>query len=339
MNKKCNHIFPSLQCMKLLNIYLTPDYVTGYIKAKDPTKVPTHSIDFVECTVNIMVHKPQKIDYKKIDKASIAVEQQISEIGGALLEKLIDEFEFKNLLKEFCANAESFEPDTKNKEVAAALEKRTKKMYGVMNVKKYYYIGAMDILQALKHLIEKEVKFVELYKRDKNNQKSENFQKNLEEFSSRTFIELSLDLKLCFVSQQNLKYMQYSKALDILFSFYSKSTDIENMKIILYFFKETFKFMLDQERNIKLETKDYITEKLTNTNTAVLRKLIEEEDIVGNIIDSLIMLAETRKSLCNTMVKAGLPRLLFQVMESSPNEENVEKALYLLKIISFQMKF
>ena len=46
------------------------------------------------------------------------------------------------------------------------------------------------------------------------------------------------------------------------------------------------------------------------------------------------MLAEARNHLCNTMVKAGLPRLLFQVMEIS-NEENVVKALYLLKIISF----
>ena len=46
------------------------------------------------------------------------------------------------------------------------------------------------------------------------------------------------------------------------------------------------------------------------------------------------MLAKPRKYLCNTMVKAGLPRLLFQVMEIS-NEENVVKALYLLKIISF----
>ena len=47
------------------------------------------------------------------------------------------------------------------------------------------------------------------------------------------------------------------------------------------------------------------------------------------------MLAEARNHLCNTMVKAGLPRLLFQVIEISPNEENVVKALYLLKIISF----
>ena len=335
MNKKSNHRFPCLQCMKLLDLYLTPDYVAGYIKSRDPSKVPTHSIDFVECTVNVMVHKPQNVNYEKIDKSSILVEQQISEIGGILLEKLIDELEFKTLLKEFCANAESFEPDARNKDAASALEKLTKKMFGVMNVKKYFELGSMDILQALKHLIEKEVKFVEFYKRDKNNQKSENYAKTLEEISSRVFIELALDLKLCYVSQQNLKYIQHGKALDILFLFLSKSTDNENIKMLLYFFKGIFKFLLDNERNIQLETKEYITEKLTNINTGILRKLIEEEDVVGVIIDSLTMLAEARKHLCNTMVKAGLPRLLFQVMETSPNEENVEKALYLLKIISF----
>ena len=335
MNKKSNHRFPCLQCMKLLDIYLTPEYVSGYIKSRDPGKVPTHSIDFVECTVNVMVHKPQNVNFEKIDKSSILVEQQISEIGGVLLEKLIDELEFKKLLKEFCASAESFEPDSKNKDAASSLEKLTKKMFGVMNVKKYYELGSMDILQSLKHLIEKEVKFVEFYKRDKNNQKSENYAKNLEEVSSRVFIELALDLKLCYVSQQNLKYIQHGKALDILFLFLSKSTDNENIKMLLYFFKEIFKFLLDNERNIKLETKEYITEKLTNISTGVLRKLIEEEDVVGVIIDNLTMLAEARKHLCNTMVKAGLPRLLFQVMETSPNEENVEKALYLLKIISF----
>ena len=80
--------------------------------------------------------------------------------------------------------------------------------------------------------------------------------------------------------------------------------------MLLYFFKEIFKFLLDNERNIKLETKEYITEKLTNISTGVLRKLIEEEDVVGVIIDNLTILAESRKHLCNTMVKIELPRLL-----------------------------
>ena len=68
-------------------------------------------------------------------------------------------------------------------------------MFGVVNVKKYFVLGSKDILQSLKHLIEKEVKFVEFYKRD--NQKIENYAKNLEEVSSRVFIELALYLKIC----------------------------------------------------------------------------------------------------------------------------------------------
>ena len=68
-------------------------------------------------------------------------------------------------------------------------------MFGVVNVKKYFVLGSKDILQSLKHLIEKEVKFVEFYKRD--NQKIENYVKNLEEVSSRVFIELALYLKIC----------------------------------------------------------------------------------------------------------------------------------------------
>ena len=52
--------------------------------------------------------------------------------------------------------------------------------------------------------------------------------------------------------KQNLKYIQHGKALDILFL--SKSTNNENIKMLLYFFKEIFKFLLDNEHNIKLET-------------------------------------------------------------------------------------
>jgi len=49
----------------------------------------------------------------------------------------------------------------------------------------------------------------------------------------------------------------------------------------------------------------------------------------------LTVLGEKKQTLCNTMVKGGCPRLLLQIMETSPYEENVEKALNLLKIIAF----
>jgi hypothetical protein len=129
MNTKMNHRYPSLQCLKLLDKYLTPEYVHSYIRERDPQKVPTHSIDFVESIVNVMAYRPRPTKDKKQDKTNSAkVEEEINEIGAKLIERLIDELDFKNLLKEFCATADSFEPhNIKNKDTVANLEKLTKK--------------------------------------------------------------------------------------------------------------------------------------------------------------------------------------------------------------------
>ena len=337
MNKKMNHRFPSLQCMKLLDKYLTPEFVTKYIKEHDPQKYPTHAIDFVECIVNVMAIKPNPTNIKKQEKSNSAkVEEEINEIGAKLIERLIDEFEFKNILKEFCATADSFEPhNIKSKDTVPHLEKLTKKMFGLMSVKRYYEIGANDVIRSLKNLVEKEVKFIEFFKRDKENQKKPTYKKTLEDSSKRLFLEISLAAKIGETSQEKLNYKKYVKSLDILFLFLSKSSDNDNINLLLFYFKKHFKFILSEEQKILSETHDNILEKMTTTSTALLRKMTEEEDVIGNIIDNLTLLGENKKILCNTMVKGGCPRLLLQIMETSPYEENVEKALNLLKIIAF----
>ena len=90
--------------------------------------------------------------------------------------------------------------------------------------------------------------------------------------------------------------------------------------------------------NIKLQNNENVSEKMTSVDVALLRKLIEEDDVISPIIENLTLLAENNILLCNNMVKAGCPRLLLQIIETSPNESNVEAALYLLKIISFSSK-
>ena len=337
MNKKMSHRYPSLQCMKLLDKYLTPEFVTKYIRERDPQKCPTHAIDFVECIVNVMAYKPNPVKDKKAEKLNSGkVEDEINEIGAKLIERLIDEYEFKNLLKEFCSSADSFEPhNIKNKDDPIKLEKITKKMYGLMSVKRYYEIGGNDVLRSLKNLVEKEVKYIEFYKRDKENQKKPTFKKTLEESSNRLFLENSLAVKIAETSQEKLNYKKYVQALDILFIFLSKSSDNDNINLLLNYFNKNFKFIMAEDGRILAETHQNIPEKMTSTNTALLRKMTEEEDVIGNIIDNLTLLGENKKSLCNTMVKGGCPRLLLQIMETSPYEENVEKALNLLKIISF----
>ena len=337
MNKKMGHRYPSLQCMKLLDNYLSPEFITQYLKEKDPTKVPTHAIDFTECIVNVLAHKENIGKDKKTEKnISSKVEEEINEIGSKMIEKLYGEQDLKSIIKDFCANADSFEPhNIKNKEAVTNLEKLTKIMVGLMTVKKFYEIGAEDILKSLKNLIQKEVKYIEFYKIDKENQKKQNYNKILEESSNRLLFELSLALKIVETSQKELNYNFLVLGLNILFLFLSKSSNNDNINLVLYYFNKNNQFIMQEESKILSETNENIPEKETSTLTALLRKIIEEEEVIGNIIDNLTILGEKKQELCNIMVKGGCPRLLLQILETSPYEENVEKALNLLKIIAF----
>ena len=344
MNKKKDQRYPCLQCMKLLDMYLTPEYLAEYLKSKDPTKYPSHSINYVECIVNVMTYrKPSEESINKKSGVitpiqSAKIEEEINSLGGALLEKLIDELDFRKLLKEFIANAESFEPSKNNKDSINNLENSTKNMYGIMNVKNYYEIGAFYILKALKELLAKEIRYIEFFKRDKTNEKNPDFKNIIDNTSSRMNLELSLNIKINEISQQKLNYEYYSATLDILFLFLTKSLDKKNIKYLLNHLNKNYNFILDNESNIKLEGNENVSEKMVTVDVSLLRKLIEEDDIIDSIINNLIILAENNILLCNNMVKAGCPRLLLQIIESSPNEANVESALYLLKIISFSNK-
>ena len=151
-------------------------------------------------------------------------------------------------------------------------------------------------------------------------------------------LELLLNLTNNEISQNKLNYEIYAKNLDLIFLFLTKSVDKKNIKLLLNHLKTNYFFILDHENNIKLQNKENVSEKLTSVDVTLLRKLIEEDDIIYSIISNLTMLAENNIILCNNMVKAGCPRLLLQIIETSPNEENVEAALYLLKLISFSNK-
>ena len=338
MNKKKHQRYPCLLCMKLIDMYLTPEYVKEYIRNKDPSKYPSHAINYTECIVNVITYREspdEKINKKTSPEQAKKVEMEINLLGGKLLERLIDELDFRNLIKEFCTTAESFEPNKNIKESINKLENLIKVIYGIMNVKNYYEISANDVLNALKNLLEKEIRYIEFFKRDKTNEKNPEYKNIIESTSSRMNLELLLNLRINEISQQKLNYEIYAKNLDLMFLFLTKSTDKKNIKLLLNHLKTNYFFILDNEKNIILQNKENVSEKLTSVDVALLRKLIEEDDIINSIINNLIILAENNIVLCNNMVKAGCPRLLLQIIETSPNEANVESALYLLKIISF----
>ena len=338
MNKKIDHRYPSLQGMKLLDKYLTPEFISTYLKEKDPTKVPTHALDFSECIVNVLTHQDNIGKNKKTERnVSPKVEEEIKEISSKITEKLYEEQNLKSIIKDFTLTADSFEPhNIKNKEMVKNLETLTKKMVGLMTVKKFYEIGAEDILKSLRNLIEKETKYIEFYKIDKENQKKKNYNEILEESSHRLLFELSLTLKIVETSQKELNYKFFTSGLNILFLFLSKSSNNDNINLVLNYFNKNSVFIIQESSKIFEEIKENLPEKETTTHIALLRKIIEEEDVIGNIIDNLTILAEKKQNLCNTMVKGGCPRLLLQIMETSPYELNIQKALNLLKIIKYK---
>ena len=329
MNNKNKQRYPCLLCMKLLDIFLTDEYIYEYLNEKDSNKNQTHNIDYIDCIVNVITFN--EIDI--LENKNNNIEEEIKDLGNKLLEKLCNENYFINLLKEFCDNTKNFDPSKNNKEIVNTLEKNIKRITGIIELNNYFEKGANEVLNSLKNLIEKELKFIEFFKRDKTNEKNPDFNNIIQNSSSRLFLELNLNFKLSTISIKKINFEVFVLNLDIIFLFLGKSSDKKNIKYILNDLKSNYSFILNNITNIKLPNEENIIEKLININIALLRKMIEEDDLIFSVINNLIFLAEKNIIFCNNMVKAGCPRLLLQIIETSPIEKNVEIAVNLLKII------
>ena len=322
MNNKNNQRYPCLQCMKLLDIFLTNE--------KDENK-NNDNIKYIDCVINVMIFKVI-IDDK--DTKSIDIENEINILGNNILGRLLDDNYFNTLLNEFCENVENYEPNKNVKTVNETLETNIKRMTGIIEVKNYYEIGAETILISLKKLIEKEIQYIEFFKREKSKEKNPEFNTIIEKASLSILFELNLNLKISKISKQKLNFEILMKSLDIIFLLLTKSTDKKSIKYLLDYLKQNYEFIIDNSENIKLPENNNVIEKIIGINISLLRKMIEEDDIVLAILLNLIYLSEKNVLYCNYMVKSGCPRLLLQIIDTSLNEKNVEFALELLKIIS-----
>ena len=322
MLKKNNQRYPCLQCMKLLDIFISQE--------NDINKDTTQKIKYIDCIVNVMTFNDLDVN---IDEKKKEMENEINLLGNQILEKLLDEDDFNKLLKDFCDTAEKYAPYSKNKDLISTLENYIKRMTGIIEVKNYFELGANQILTSLKALIEKEIKHIEFFKKDKTNEKNPDFYTILEKTSSRILSELNLDLKLCKISQRKNNFEIYIKTLDIIFISLSKSTDKKNTKYLLNNLKSNYSYIISNESNIKLPNNENIIQKIINVKISLLKKMVEEDDIVFTLLNNLLYLAQKNNNYCNHIIKAGAVRLLLQIIESSPNEQNVQVALELLKLI------
>ena len=322
MLKKNNQRYPCLQCMKLLDIFISQE--------NDINKDETQKFKYIDCIVNVMTFNDLDIN---TDEKKQKIENDINTLGDQILEKLLTEDDFNKLLKEFCDSAESFSPNKKNKDLIDNLENYIKRMTGIIEIKNYFEIGAEKILTSLKSLLEKEIKHIEFFKKDKTNEKIPDFYTILEHTSSRILLELNLNIKHTKISQQKNNFEILVKTLEIIFNSLNKSTDKRNTKYLLNNLKLNYSYIIDNESNIKLPNNENIVEKIINMKISLIKKLIEEDDIIFILLNNLIYLVQKNSSFNNYIIKAGCPRLLLQIIESSLNEQNVQCALTLLKLV------
>ena len=95
-------------------------------------------------------------------------------------------------------------------------------------------------------------------------------------------------------------------------------------------------FQENKFENVKFE--DSLIEKLVNTLINLLRKNTPEEELCICILKLFISLAKKKLESCNLFVKAGCPRILLQIIETSPNKKLIALALELLKLIAVSSK-
>lgn len=332
--------YPSLVCLKIFDLYLTTEFLSVYLKSPDANNKKTHAVNYVNCICSILtdsfyVSSTIARPLINTEKRDNALENEISELSTVLLKRLIDLLEFKTRVKHFKEQSESFDSLKANNDAIIALENSMLALYGLMTISEYYNTGAEDLLSILKDLIAKEVSNYEMYKRDKERMKDVNYFDTLRCLSNRICTELSLVLKINDIAIKNEELNIVAKSYDIIFAFLNKSSDITNIKTGLDNLNSRCKFILDNEAEIHLEKKEIVSEKHANINVVILRRLIEEEEAIREIINSLIIFCTAKASLCNILVKGGCPRMLLQIMENTPNPKTAEMALELLKIIAF----
>jgi len=106
-------------------------------------------------------------------------EKEIKIKSGKLLSKVISEEDFKKMIENFKTNTDKFLSDI-NKNDFKDVESNLIYFISILNIKKFYEIGAKEITLILKNLIEKNISHIESFKRFKQNETNPNYKNIIE---------------------------------------------------------------------------------------------------------------------------------------------------------------
>ena len=338
MGEKYKFRHPNLINLNILDDYLTQPFVSELLSKKGDVKAnPNLGLNYINAIDSVMA-KPfytSSTVLKEVDGGddeivedeelkepkSEEIEKKIISKGSVLLKRLIPLEEFLRQLKEFKKNANSFNPETSKVEDTLKLEDNLIYQNCALNVD--------------------EINFIEGFKRLKANENNPKYKEICDASNKRLQLLLGTLRKL---EDQGIdkygktKEDKYNKLLKDIINLNSevitKSTDSPNLIEHLNQLKNNVGFLRDNEADLVDEKGTIPSDLYVNSLMKLLNKSLNDEDLCDAIIKTLIALANKRPGICNTLVKAGCPRLLLQIMDKTQNKQLASDAMELLKMIT-----
>ena len=356
MNKKPKFRYPNYINLKILDIYLTQDFINGLMNNPDPKINPNYSLNFIDAINSVMIkafyesstvlkvlgtNEEEKHENEEKEEYNENLEIKITNKGCDLLKKLISDESYLKKVKKFKHHASTFKINQSKVEEILSLENDLFYQICSLNIKQFYDIGSSEVLNTLKDLLKKEISTIESFKRIKSNETNPKYHEICDSSNKRLKIELALlkkieDGSIIFYNEMNDdKYIENIKnVIKTNIDFIEKSTDNENLIGLLIQIRKNIPFLKENEEILKNENNEGVIEQYIDSLMKLFSKSLENQSLCNEIIKTFIQFTNKKPEICNLLVRNGCPRLLLQIMENYPNKNTAIDSLELLRMIT-----
>ena len=361
MEDKYKFRYPNFISLNILDDYLIPEFVSYLILGKyNIKKNPNFGLNYVNA-INSVMAKPfypsstilKEADYDD-DKdeeddtkepKNEETEKKITNKGSMLLKRLIPIEEFLRQVKEFKKNSNSYIQEANKVEDTLRLEGNLIYQNCALNIEEFFNSGMNDDFITLRDLIRKEITFIEGFKRLKANENNPKFKEICDASNKRLHLQLGTLRKL---EDQGIN--KYNKAKDDQYrnllkditslnnEIINKSTDSPNLINHLTQLRQNVPFIRDHEKELTNDPVKTTSECYITCLMALLRKALNNEDLCDAVVKTLIAFANKKPGICNSLLKAGCPRILLQIMDGAQSRILVIDCMELLKMITLSSK-
>ena len=360
MNKKPKFRYPNYINLKILDIYLSNEFINNLLRNPDIKINPNYTLNYVDAINSIMIKgfyesstvlkivgidKEEKYEKEEEEEFNEELEIKINNKGSNLLKKLIPIDEYLKQVKIFKNNSSSFKLNQSKVEEIISLENNLYYQICALNIKEFYDLGSNDDLMTLKELLKKEISNIESFKRIKSNETNPKYNEICISSNKRIKLELALLKKIEDNGIKNYNETKDNKYIEILKNvissniyFIDKSTDNKNLIELLIQLRKNISFLKENEDKLINEKNEGTIEIYINSLMKLFLKSLDDQNLCNEIIKTFINFVNIKPEICNLLIKNGCPRLLLQIMDNYQDKNIANDSLLLLQKITLSNK-